>query len=159
MKNLLLIAFCLCSYISLSQNKNFVIENGLVYWKNIYETPIKLETIKTNPRLDFTTDSTGVLKKGLPHKKYKEEIKAEFKIEKKDNKYRVSVFNIRFIDSFEITLYGVTNKSEDTSIETYLIRSKDGEIRKNKKAIEMLDLLNDYLINIFDSNKEKKKDW
>ena len=82
-----------------------------------------------------------------------------FKIEKKDNKYRVSVFNIRFIDSFEITLYGVTNKSEDTSIETYLIRSKDGEIRKNKKAIEMLDLLNDYLINIFDSNKEKKKDW
>ena len=98
MKKLIFITFLLITNISFAQNKNFIVDDGLIIWRFIYEDSTSISKLKSNPRLEFKTDSTGIIKKTNFSDKMLHPIVAEFKIEVKKNKYRVSVFNIHFIE-------------------------------------------------------------
>ena len=63
MKKLIFITFLLINNISFAQNKNFSVEDGLIIWRYIYEDSTSISKLKSNPRLEFKTDSTGIIKK------------------------------------------------------------------------------------------------
>ncbi len=154
------ILLCLISIPSTGQNKNFSIEDRLVLWSNIYENSEKLTDVKLNPRLYFKTDSTGSIKKSLANKKLKDELTADFKIEFKDKRYKVRVFNIRFYNTTQITLYGVTTDVKDYGIENFLVKKRKDEFKTSRNAVRLTNLLNDYFIDLFSYEKNtKKNNW
>lgn len=143
-----------------AQNKNFVIDNGMVLWKNIYEDSASVAKLKTNPRLDFKTDSTGFIKKTNFNNKKLRELVGEFKIETKKNKYRVIVFNVRFYAE-PVNVYGggigMQTKTE-FSIEESLIK-KNGTIRESYFGYNLTETLNPHLVELFTIKDQIKSDW
>jgi len=158
-KYFLLIFFSFYSLLCFSQYKSFSIESGLIFWKNIYENSEDLNELKTNPRIEFTSDSTGIIKKGNANPKFHQESSAEFKIEVKDERYRVSVFNIRFYNTTQISLYGVSTDITDYGIEEFLI-DKKGAIKTRKNQVLTMDLLDAFFLDLFTIKTQgKKDDW
>jgi hypothetical protein len=90
MKNTLLFLIFITN-ISFSQNKNFTIEDKLIIWKLVYEDLTNISELKNNLRLEFITDSTGYIKKTNFNDKKVRQLIAEFKVESKKGRYRVSI--------------------------------------------------------------------
>lgn len=133
-----------------AQNKNFEIVNDLIYWRYVYEDNSKLEKLKSNPKLEFITDSTGYIKKTNFNDKNLKELTGEFKIQSKDNRYRVSVYNVMFY--VEPTTIGggsvrMQTISEHT-IEKSLIKN-NGKIRKSYFGYNLTETLNPHLVELF----------
>ena len=63
MKKIILFAVLFFSAMGFTQNKNFIIEDKLIIWKLVYEDSTNISELKNNPRLEFSTDSTGFIKK------------------------------------------------------------------------------------------------
>ena len=161
MKKIKLMAIILLlANISVAQNKNFVIENGMVIWKCIYEDSTSVSKLRNNLLLEFKTDSTGIIKKTNFNDKNLKKLIAEFKIESKENKYRVSVFNVRFFVE-PINLYGGSMSMQTISeytIEESLIK-KNGSIRKSSLGYNLTETLNPHFVKLFTMRKNKKSDW
>lgn len=154
------IIFLLTSFFVLSQNKNFVIENELINWRFIYEDSTNISELKNKPRLEFVTDSTGFIKKTNFEDKKLNQLTGEFKIEAKKNKYRVSVFNIKFyvepigLYSGDISMQTIS----EFTIEKSLIK-KDGKIRESSMGYNLTEKLNPHLLDLFKIKVIPKSEW
>ncbi|TWI03400.1 hypothetical protein IQ05_00345 [Flavobacterium tiangeerense] len=160
MRNLL-IWFCLFfSSFIFGQNKNFTVEDKLIFWKLVYEDSSSISNLKSNPRLEFVTDSTGRIKKTNFEDKKLDQLTAEFKIETKKGKYRVSVFNIKFFVQ-PAGIYGgglLMQTISEFTIERALIK-KDGQIRESSSKNNLTERLNPHLLELFTIKKVSKSDW
>lgn len=160
--NILLILF---SFIGLTakaqgaQEGYFSIRNNLIVWTKIYETSPKLDQMKKNPNLDFTSEKAGLIKKSKPiptTKRNLDEITGSFLIEEKDGRYKVEVSSIRAIPSYTISLYGVSTTQNDYPLE---------DIGLNKKLEFSEFFLNhmakpyETLFSSFFDPKEESEDW
>jgi hypothetical protein len=158
MKKLLILLFISSSVFA--QNKNFSIENGLIYWKYIYQDSTSISEFKNNPKLEFKTDSTGTIKRTNFNDKKLKELTAEFKIESKQDKYRVSIYNIRFyVEPISLYSGGISMQSlSEYSIEQSLIK-KNGTIRESSLGYNLTETLNPHLEILFTIQKTKKNNW
>lgn len=158
MRKLLIVLFF--STIGFAQNKNFTIEDKLIVWKLIYEDSTNISELKNNPRLEFSTDSTGYIKKTNFNDKKVKQLIAEFKVESKKGKYRISVFNVKFfVEPIGINsgMFSTQTISEYT-IEESLIK-KDGTIRESYFGYNLTETLNPHLIGLFTVVKKTNSDW
>lgn len=143
------------------QNKNFTVENGLIYWKLVYEDSTSTSELKNNPRLSFITDSTGTIKKTNFNDKNLRQMVADFKIESKKGKYRISVFNMIFtMEDITFDTGGIAMKTPDTYTIEYTFLKNDGTIRKSLAfGYNLTEVLNPHLTKLFTINKIEKSDW
>lgn len=148
-----------CLFVS-SQNENFSIQDGLIYWQKVYETSKDINNLKSNPRLEFVTDSTGKIKKTNFNDKNLRELTGEFLIESKDNRYRVSVFNVVFyvepttLKSSSIEMQTIS----EYTIEKSLIK-KNGTIRERYLGYNLTETLNPHLESLFSIKDKEQDDW
>jgi len=158
--NKLVLFFLIISSVSFSQNKKFTVEDDLIIWKNVYEDSLSTAIIKNNPRLYFETDSTGYIKKTNFNNDRIREMTAEFKIESKIVKYRVSVYNIKmFVDPIGLDMGGITMQSiSEYTIEKSILKS-DGTIKKSKYAYGLIDTLDYYFTELFTIKNTKRNEW
>lgn len=144
-----------------SQNKNFTIENNLITWKFVYEDSTSVKELRNNPRLEFKTDSTGYIKKGSTGSKKLYPYTAEFKVEQKKGKYRITVYNIVSYNDSPITInsgsFSVPTSSEYTA-ETALIKS-NGKIKESIWGVNMTEILNTHFADLFTIKKKEKSEW
>lgn len=160
MKKLLTVTFFLTTIFTFAQNKNFIIEDKLIIWKLVYEDSTSISELKSNPRLEFITDSTGYIKKTNFNDKKVKQLIAEFKIESKKGKYRVSVFNVKFfVEPIGINsgMFSTQTISEHT-IEESLIK-KNGTIRESYLGYNLTETLNPHLVELFMIKKLIKSEW
>lgn len=141
------------------QNKNFTVENGLIYWKLVYEDSTSTSELKNNPRLEFKTDSTGYIKKTNFEDKKLNQLTGEFKVESKKGKYRVSVFNVKFyVEPVGLYSGGISMQTiSEFTIEESLIK-KNGTIRESYFGYNLTETLNPHLTKLFTINKIEKSD-
>jgi hypothetical protein len=153
--------FLLTSVLVFSQNKNFIVENELINWRYIYEDSTNISEMKNNPRLEFTTDSTGYIKKTNFNDKNLRQLVAEFKIESKNRKYRISVFNIVFtMEDITFNMGGVSMGSPDTYTIEYTFLKKDNTIRKSLAfGYNVTEVLNPHFTKLFTIKKTIKSEW
>ena len=157
----ILLSFCLLTSICFySQNKNFSIENKIIYWKYVYEDSLKIAELRNNPKLEFKTDSTGIIKRTNFNDKKLKELTGEFKIETKKGKYRISIYNIRFyVEPISLYSGGIGMQSiSEHSIEDSLIK-KNGTIRESYLGYNLTETLNPHLVELFTIKKKPKTDW
>lgn len=160
MKKLLTVTFFLTTIFTFAQNKNFIIEDKLIIWKLVYEDSTSISELKSNPRLEFITDSTGYIKKTNFNDKKVKQLIAEFKIESKKGKYRVSIFNVKFfVEPIGINsgMFSTQTISEHT-IEESLIK-KNGTIRESYLGYNLTETLNPHLVELFMIKKLIKSEW
>ena len=160
MEKIILFAVLFFSTIGFSQNKNFIIEDKLIIWKLVYEDSTSISELKSNPRLEFITDSTGYIKKTNFNDKKVKQLIAEFKIESKKGKYRVSIFNVKFfVEPIGINsgMFSTQTISEHT-IEESLIK-KNGTIRESYLGYNLTETLNPHLVELFMIKKLIKSEW
>jgi hypothetical protein len=62
MKKLYLAAF-LFTIISFAQNKNFILNEKVINWNLVYNDAANINNSRNKQLLNFTTDSTGFIKK------------------------------------------------------------------------------------------------
>lgn len=143
-----------------AQNKNFTIENGLVNWRNVYEDSTNILDLKDNPRLQFTTDSTGIIKRTNFNDKKLKNFTAEFKIESKKGKYRVSVYNVIFyVEPVGLNSGGISMQTiSQYTIEQSLIK-KDKTIRESSFGYNLTETLNPHFVDLFIIKEKEKEDW
>jgi hypothetical protein len=160
MKKALIAILLLIVNTSFAQNKNFIILDGLINWVNIFEDSTNISKLKNNPRLEFKTDSTGIIKRTNFNDKKLRELIGEFKIETKKNKYRVTVMNVRFFAE-PVSLYGggVSMQTiSEYSIEQSLIK-KNGTIRESAFGYNLTETLNPHLVELFTIKLEPSSKW
>jgi pantoate kinase len=159
MKKILLLMLFITN-ISYSQNKNFIIEDKLIIWKLVYEDSTNISELKNNPRLKFITDSTGFIKKTNFNDKKVRQLIAEFKVESKKGRFRVSVFNVKFfVETIGINLgmFSTQTISEYT-IEESLIKN-NSTIRESYLGYNLTEALNPHFTELFTIKKTIKSDW
>jgi hypothetical protein len=159
MKNILLFLIFITN-ISFSQNKNFTIEDKLIIWKLVYEDSTNVSELKNNPRLEFITDSTGYIKKTNFNDKKVRQLIAEFKVESKKGRYRVSIYNVKFfVEPIGINsgMFSTQTISEYT-IEEALIK-KNGTIRESYLGYNLTETLNPHFTELFTIKKIIKSEW
>jgi hypothetical protein len=87
MKKFTTILLMFICFNSFSQNENFSIENDLLTWKYVFNETYDSRLLKDKPRLEFISDSTGTIKKGLASdRNVKDEYTANFRIETRENR-------------------------------------------------------------------------
>ena len=159
MKNAILSFFLMITFLGFSQNENFTLEDGMIYWKYVYENTKDISELKNKPLLEFKTDSTGIIKKTNFNNKKLRQLVGEFKIEKKLGRYRVSVFNVRFF--VEPITIGVDDLSMQ-SISEYTIEEsliKRGKIRKSYLGYNLTETLNPHFVDLYTIKEIKKENW
>lgn len=159
MKKIFLL-FILISGFTFAQNKNFEIEDNLIVWKVVYQDSLSVLNLKNNPRLEFKNDSTGVIKKTNFEDKKLNQLTADFKIESKSGKYRVSVFNIKFyVEPIGLYSGGISMQTiSEYTIEKSLLK-KDGTIREKYFGYNLTETLNPHLTDLFKIKKKSNTDW
>ncbi|MBF4484400.1 hypothetical protein [Flavobacterium sp. CSZ] len=139
-------------------NNNFSLENKSIEWSYVFELKPgeNISLLKDNLILDFKNDNFGISKNQtiscsgisiysrLP-------FNFNFRIESKDDKYRVVVSNIIFNDNLNF------GNSTTTKLEMYALKN-DSEIKQNGQNNKNLNCLNEYFLNIF-KIKSPKSNW
>jgi hypothetical protein len=158
MKNLLFILFSLffCN-LSHSQNENFIVNNKIINWNFVYQDSNNIKLLRNEQLLDFVTDSTGYIKKTNFSDKKLQTISAEFKIQTKENRYKVTVFNIRV--HYDPVMVKSLNVPETAPLEETFLKS-DGTIRKQLVfGYNFTELFNPYFTNLFTIKKKEDDNW
>jgi len=156
-KILSILVFVLCYNISHSQNENFIVNNKIINWNLVYNDSNDIKLLKNKQLLDFATDSTGYIKKTNFSDKKLQTITAEFKIQTKENRYRVTVFNIViYNDPIMVKSYHVP---ETLPLEDTFLKS-DGTIRKQLVfGYNFTELFNPYFTDLFTIKKPENNNW
>jgi hypothetical protein len=160
------ILLMLLPYMALAQH-DFKAANNAITWTHIFtqevnaadyasyllkELPHATPQTINGDLINGTTAFAPILldRKGLPAA-YTNEVRFNYTVALKDGRYRVQVNNIAY-KGIVITLWGVTEDS-DTYIDRTLIRTRDGELRKNSTTAEILQRLHDAFIEKFTYKK------
>lgn len=154
MRSIVIVVVLLVNAIGFSQDNNFVIEDDLIVWRKVYEDTGHFSALKNNLRLHFVTDSTGTISKTNFAERKLEELTADFRIESKKGKYRVSVFNIRFFGQ----IIHREDLIQDYSMESRFLK-KNEEIKKSIWGYNETALLNHHFEKLFTIKKEVHEDW
>lgn len=133
-----------------NDNNNFEIVNDMIYWRYVYDNKKNINQLKKNPKLDFVTDTTGYIIKTNFNDKELKYLTGEFLIQEKENKYRVSVFNVMFyVDPMTLNSGSVSMQTiSEHTIEESLIKN-NGQIRKSFFGYKLTEILNPHLIELF----------
>lgn len=181
MKKIILLFTISLSVFITAQESAFVISNKQVVWQRIYEsnkTPAEVKSILlATGKLKFTGEDTNILtgeisdfimdfkgagftKMGTPlyltnNSKYF----ANFKIEFKEGKYRVTATNIKFKgDSFSIFSGGIGfTSSGDDNLESYALNN-DRKLFKASFDGRASRIINYSFAQLFDASKYTKTD-
>ena len=154
MRRIVIVVVLLVNAIGFSQDNNFVVEDNLMVWRKVYEDTRHFSALKNNLRLNFLTDSTGTISKTNFAERNLEELTADFRIESKEGKYRVSVFNIRF---FEQNIHR-REPVREYAIESDFLKN-NGEIKKAVWGYNATALLNPHLLELFTIKNNAPADW
>lgn len=147
------ILFFLCSTFlvgfNLSETDNFKIENGQVIWQKIYETDSTKEQligqIKSSGQFEnisengesltaeinqFSMDfkGYGVSEMSTPMYVSRSYVKAFALIEFKEERYRVTLKNIKFVQKYDDAL---SKEGETTDIELFALKKRNTEFKSN----------------------------
>jgi hypothetical protein len=135
--------------------ETFKIEEGMIYWQKTFESSdtLVLQKLSRHPRLRLTESGQGLLENASFNCKcdlmiYKDDFFADVEIEIKPGKYRVTVTNIRFMNSIQFNLYGVSTSQNSTSIESISLKGK-GELRSGYNHRNALHNLHRYFEDLF----------
>tara|TARA_B110000259_G_C13913497_1_gene361853 strand:+ start:327 stop:860 length:534 start_codon:yes stop_codon:yes gene_type:complete len=177
MKKLTIVFLLFTSYL-ISQNSNFIVESdGNIVFKKVYvlEDNNKINLVnylKTLSNIQITesdNEITGTIedlrinfkkfgKKGGYPIFLRYSLSSNFRIQLKENKYRLIISNIGFLD--DVSLYSsITYKESDnfTYLTEYYVKN-DGSIRNNKMTIRTLDAIDKHLTTLF-TIKQIDDDW
>ena len=149
----------LLSFTLYGQNPNFIIHDNIVKWQFVYSDSLDINYLKSNPNLEFKTELTGYVKRtNFNNKKLNDQV-SEFIIEKKLDRYRVTIFNIKIIPQQIAFSFGeVTSLPADViSIESVLI--KNNQIRKSYLGYNLSEILHPHYLNLFLIKTEYKDEW
>lgn len=141
------------------QEGYFSIKDNFIVWTKIYESSLDLEEMKKNPILEFTSETSGLIKKSNPiplTKRKLDEITGSFRIDEKDGRYKVEVSNIRITPSLTYSIYGVSTTMSDYPVEDAGLNKK---FEFNDNFLNHLARPYDNLFSSFFDSKEKKDDW
>lgn len=162
MKKLLLILLIGISGFAQEEN-NFTAENKYLVWSKVFELKPSedISLIKNNLKLIFRDNNFGFSKNQKCDCKgssiyLKFPFTYNFKIETKENKYKVSVSNIIFSDNTAINMGGIISGPTTSTLEEYILKKSDGSIKTNNQNTKNLNCLNDYFTSNFTI---QKSDW
>lgn len=164
MKKILLLILISFNCYSQDAAENFTVENNQIIWIKIYNLSDteSIDNLKNNLSLKFSDPNFGTAE-NLELRcddiaiYSKETFKLNFKIEKKDNRYRVIVSNIVFNNSINLNFGTVSTDEKFNTIESMELRNSDNTLRKNKQSLRNRNCLNEYLTELF--KIKKSKDW
>lgn len=174
MKKLTLLFVFALLYISIySQDKykNFILENNRVFFQKVYEVPGKSASeinklfynlINSNKCLSYDRDITNFNLSNfkIDYKKYgysymditlyisQSLFNANGKVDFKDGKYRVTLFDISYTSENEFTLGGVTTKLEHEPIEGTIVKNNKALFRKSQQ--DNIALMSNNFNDLFD---------
>jgi hypothetical protein len=154
MKRIVIIVVLFVNAIGFSQNNNFIVEDNLIVWRLVYEDANHFSALKNKLRLNFVSDSTGTISKTNFAERKLEELTADFRIESKKGKYRVSVFNIRFFGQ----ILHDKELLQDYCMESEFLK-KNGEIKKSIWGYNETELLDSHLVELFTIKKIANTNW
>lgn len=154
---ILLLPFCAIAQHSFEANDNHV------EWKQIFKDTVKVDLMQSHLQSVFNHEGNIIVSDQVINgttefmpivtdlsdlsPAFRQPLKLNYKIEFKEGRYRVFVNNITF-KGIPITIYGVTNYDHYYA-DTTLIRTRDGELRKNKQAQRILTRMHDAFIKLF----------
>lgn len=157
------ISLILCSIFLIGftppETDNFQIENGLVLWQKVYETDLtkeqlikqikssgQFENISENEeslsaeinQLSMDFKGYGISKISTPMYVSQSYVKAFVLIEFKDERYRVTLKNIKFAQKYEDAL---SKEGETTDIELYALKKRNTVFKSSflKKPSKIMD--------------------
>jgi hypothetical protein len=160
--NLLIIAL-LFSFNTFCQVDNFYTENSKIIWQKVFDDSLKINNLKRNLTLEFKDGLTGNIKnfrvsgKDLPLV-FRSELIASFIIEDREDRYRVTVSNIRVIDR---GLYDTSRFEREDAIEDYYLRR--GEFYPDrgwtgKGWVAGRSAMNNFFTDLFNLNSDTSND-
>lgn len=146
--------------------ESFSIENKtIINWEKIYvlKENEKIEDLKNNLKLKISNDFIGSISDNqckCPGGSIFMDWNFNFnyKIDVKDNRYRVSISNIIFKNGMQYYYYGVTTTKDISTLEYFALKN-NGEFKisfQNKANLECLDR---YFTKLFTIQQNSKKDW
>lgn len=136
-------------------SENFSVEKNVITWKKVFEfkeNPIPY--LKQNSNLKFKDSIFGTADNLLLRCRNisfycKNDFQINFKIETKENKYRVTVSNIVFKNAININFGGVSTDDKLILLEEAELRFKDNTIRKNNQSVINLNCIDEFLTELF----------
>ncbi|WP_026934271.1 hypothetical protein [Christiangramia echinicola] len=177
MKHLYLIFISLFLINSQNNNDNFSIDEGKLIWQKVYETELNqdelLNEIKASgnfqeiesfgdkisaniTRRELKFVEVGESNSTIPIYIASNDITGFILFEFKDNKYRVTIKNIKLVKQYKDAL---SDEGELTNIEDFALKNKDAELKKSflKKPSKVIDFTFSKLTKIEKSSKDN--DW
>ena len=178
MKNYFILVLLTFSTLIFAQIENFSINQGNVSWQKVYETNVDIPSaLKSNYKLKINGETknelTGTVENLLMDYKgagyallsasnyanHKTLYDFDFKIDLKEDRYRVTVFNIKMKGSYVADFLGTASKggTDESTIEVFTLRNNKTDflgtfVNKGSKII-------DYTFSeFFDVSKYAKKD-
>jgi len=142
MKTKLLLLFLFIGSLAFSQDHSFKLQNRSVFWQKVFEgSPDKIN----HPKLKDGAGTKINIKPCPGTSAFMiGDVSFEYQIESKENRYRITIKNIVFENSFQLNFGAAFTSSESTNFETYAVRHKKNELRdgfthrKNYKCLEEL---------------------
>lgn len=141
MKKLLLL-FLLMGSLAFSQEHSFQLHDRSVIWQKVFDgsaDQIHHPKLKDGhvTKLSFRhCPGTSIF--------MRDDIHFDYKIESKENRFRVTISNISFENSFQFSSGYITTDAKSTNFEEFAVRHKKNELRdgfthrKNYKCLEEL---------------------
>jgi hypothetical protein len=147
--------------------ETFTTVEKVLQWQYVFNSDENdiLKKLNLHPKLSVNEDGTGKIVRGKMIQRglaifAQDDFNADFLIEIKEGKYRVTVFNISFIPSMNINIGGVSTNENESSIESYVVKKKDGSIRTFGAIPSSLMALDLYFKDIFVPKKQTdNSDW
>jgi hypothetical protein len=136
---------------------NFTLEDGVIFWQKVFKG--NSDNVQHPKLINNKAENCNTGKCKSASMFLFEDFSFNYKIENKENRFRVTIQNIRFNNSVQLDLGGVVTDVKSNSLGDFVIRSKDGKLRKNKAVQKALECLNNYFIEIFTPKPPKKDDW
>lgn len=162
---LLLISFNCLAQKSAQLPTTFSVENSIITWEKVYtlEENQSVNDLSNNLKLKMNADGYGTVYdnqcKCRATSSYLDwNFNYDYKVEQKENRYKVTISNIIFIDGITMSLYGVTTTPQSTPFEYYILK-KTGELKPGFQTKANLECLDNYFTKQFTIQKTTKKDW
>lgn len=160
MKTKLLLLFLFIGSLVFSQEHSFSIENGFVVWQKVFQgssDQIWNPKLKDGHASQFKIDRCSRTSSYMYF-----EMNFDYKIESKEDRYRITITNIEFIDVLQHALAKESANPFTTHFEELIIRNKDGKFREGGIHQRNLKCLDDYFTKIFTPTEEPtiyNDDW
>jgi hypothetical protein len=155
---LLLISFSAVAQDEVIDTQNFSVnDDKIIIWTKIYEIDSinVLESFKQKLNIHFLNQNSGYVDNLKLRCKEMISIYAEgnfkvnFRIDFKEDKYRIIVSNIVFENTMQYNYGSISTSKNYSNIEDYELRTRDNLLRKNEQSISNRICLNELFESLF----------